>query len=258
MNLEPLNAFGEAMYEMLDAHFLSVVIVVGTIMVTPIYVMATYVFSGASARKGWQIGCTFLLWGAFMFWVCLGQIPGKLGVPGNLIVPAAWVLPSLILYWQRDWFLSRELSQKWLVGLQIFRLIGGVFLIEMAMGHIPGIFAYPAGIGDLLVGTVAIAVLLLNRNSERIPGNMIVIIIVIGMADFLNAFFFGFFSSPVPVQIFFPAIENRNIYFPTGMIPLFLVPYAIFFHFLSLFNYLKFQRPNPDKSESIATKARRH
>jgi NADH:ubiquinone oxidoreductase subunit 6 (subunit J) len=54
------------MYDMLNAHFLSVVIVVGSIMVTPIYVMATYVFSGASASKGWQIGCVFLLWGAFM------------------------------------------------------------------------------------------------------------------------------------------------------------------------------------------------
>ncbi|CAB1081382.1 hypothetical protein D1AOALGA4SA_9035 [Olavius algarvensis Delta 1 endosymbiont] len=237
------------MYEMLDAHFLSVVIVVGSIMVTPIYVMATYVFSGASARKGWQIGCVFLLWGAFMFWVCLSEMPRKLGLAGNLIVPVAWLVPSLILYWRKDWFLSLELSQKWLVGLQIFRLIGGVFLIEMAMGHIPGIFAYPAGIGDLLVGTVAIAVLLANRDNDRIPGKIIMVVVIFGMADFLNAFFFGFFSSPVPVQIFFPAIENRNIYFPTGMIPLFLVPYAIFFHFLSLFNYLKFQRSKPEGPE---------
>ena len=237
------------MYEILDAHFLSIVIVVGTIMVTPIYVMAVYVFSGASAKKGLQIGSVFLIWGAFMFWVCIGQIPRELGLVGNLIVPVAWITPSLILYWRRDWFLSQELSQKWLVGLQVFRLIGGVFLIEMAMGHIPGIFAYPAGIGDLLVGVVALAVLWTNRNNERLPAKLIMVVIVIGMADFLNAFFFGFFSSPVPVQIFFPAVENKNIYFPTGMIPLFLVPYAIFFHFLSLFNYLKFQGPDPARPE---------
>ena len=62
------------MYSMLDAHFLSVVIVVGSIMVTPIYVMAVYVFSGASATKGFQIGGAFLIWGAVMFWVCLSQI----------------------------------------------------------------------------------------------------------------------------------------------------------------------------------------
>jgi len=38
----------------------------------------------------------------------------------NVLIP--------ILYWQRSWFLSQELSQKWLVGLQLFRIIGGVFL----------------------------------------------------------------------------------------------------------------------------------
>ena len=231
------------MYDILDAHFLSVVIVVGSIMVTPIYVMAAYVFSGASAKKGCQIGGAFLIWGAIMFWVCLSQLPGKLGLPGNLIVPAAWILPTAVLYLQRDWFLDQELSQKWLVGLQLFRVIGGVFLIEMVRGNIPGIFSYPAGIGDILVGVAAFAVLLACRKRERIPGAFIIFIILIGMADFLSAFFFGFTSSEgSPLQLFRPAVANRLILFPTGMIPLFLVPYAIFFHFLSLLNYLKFQK----------------
>jgi hypothetical protein len=230
------------MYEILDAHLLSVVIVVASIMVTPIYVMATYVFSGASARKGWQIGCAFLLWGAITFWACLSQLPSRLGLPGNLVVPAAWILPSLILYWQRDWFLSHKLSQKWLIGLQLFRVIGGVFLIEMVRGNIPGIFSYPAGIGDILVGVAAFVVLLASRGRQHVPGVLILLVIVIGMADFMSAFFFGFTSSEgSPLQLFFPAVTNRLMLFPTGMIPLFLVPYAIFFHFLSLFNYLKFQ-----------------
>jgi len=77
---------------------------------------------------------------------------------------------NLILYWLRDWFLSQELSQKWLVGLQLFRVIGGVFLIEMVRGNIPGIFSYPAGIGDILVGVAALAVLLAYRKREHIPG----------------------------------------------------------------------------------------
>ena len=140
------------MYDVLNAHYLSVVIVVGAIMVTPIYVMAAYVFSGASARKGCQIGGVFLIWGAFMFWVCLSQLPGKLGLPGNLIVPAAWILPIAVLYLQRDWFLGQELSQKWLVGLQLFRVIGGVFLIEMVRGNIPGIFKFQRPNPDLPVG----------------------------------------------------------------------------------------------------------
>ncbi len=229
------------MIEILDAHFLTVVIIIGSIMVTPFYLLATYVFSGASATKGLQVGTAFLIWGSLMVWVCLKQIPEQLGTAGSLIVPLAWILPSLFLYWRRDWFLSQELSQKCLVGLQLFRVIGGVFLIEMVNGHIPGIFAYPAGIGDIVVGAAAFGVLMFCRNRERIPGTFITFIIVIGMADFLSAFFFGFTSTQGPFQLFFPDVPNRLIMFPTGMIPLFLVPYAIFFHVLSLLSYLKFR-----------------
>jgi hypothetical protein len=112
----------------------------------------------------------------------------------------------------------------------------------MARGHIPGIFAYPAGLGDILVGATAFGILLAYRKRERIPGTFIILIITLGVADFLIAFFFGFTSALGPFQVFFPATPNRLIIFPTGMIPLFLVPYAIFFHVLSLLNYLKFER----------------
>ena len=70
---------------------------------------------------------------------------------------------SSSLYWKRNWFLSQRLSQKWLIGLQILRLVGILFLIEMILGHIPGTFAYPAGLGDILVALVALAVLLAYR-----------------------------------------------------------------------------------------------
>ena len=75
------------MIEMLDAHFLTVVIIVGSIMVTPFYILAVYVFSGASAHKGLLAGAVFLIWGSLMVWICLHQIPGKSGFAGNLIVP---------------------------------------------------------------------------------------------------------------------------------------------------------------------------
>ena len=230
------------MYKILDAHAVTVIIVVGSIMVTPFYILGVYVFSGASTKKGMQIGTAFLLWGSLMFWVCLSDLPRRLGLGGNLIVPLSWLLPSLILYWKRNWFLSQKLSQKWLIGLQLFRVIGGVFLIEMVRGHIPGIFAYPAGLGDILVGLVALGVLLAYRKSERIPAAGIFLVIGLGVADFLSAFFFGTTSSEGPFQLFYPAVTNHLMLFPTGIIPLLLVPYAIFFHMLSLLNYVRFER----------------
>lgn len=230
------------MYKMLDAHALTLIIVVGSVMVTPFYILGVYVFSEASPKKGMQIGSAFVLWGSLMFWVCLSDIPRALAPLGSLIIPLSWFLPSLILYWNRNWFLSEKLSQNWLIGFQVFRVIGGVFLIEMILENVPGIFAYPAGLGDILVGLVALGVLLTYRKNERIPKAGIFLVIGLGIPDLLSAFFFAATSAEGPIQLFFPAVTNNLRLFPTGMIPLFLVPCAIFFHTLSMLNYLKYER----------------
>lgn len=43
-----------------------------------------------------------------MFWVCLRDAPRRLGLPGNLIVPAVWIVPSLLLAVGKKWFLRRN------------------------------------------------------------------------------------------------------------------------------------------------------
>ncbi len=74
------------MYTILDAHVLTVIIIVGSIMMVPFYIIGVYVFSEASPKKGMQIGSAFLLLGSLMFWVCLSVLRRKLGLPvlGNL------------------------------------------------------------------------------------------------------------------------------------------------------------------------------
>ena len=230
------------MFEPLDAHVLTVIPIVASIMFVPFYTLGVYVFSGASPKKGMQIGTAFLLWGSLMFWVSLSDIPGKLGLAGSAITPLSWLLPSLILYWKRNWFLSQRLSQKWLIGLQVLRLVGILFLIEMILGHVPGVFAYPAGLGDIFVALVALGVLLAYRQSEIIPKAGIFLVIGLGVVDWLSAGFFGYTSSEVPGQLFHPAVPNDVAHFPIGIIPLFLVPHGIFFHTLSMLNYLKYER----------------
>ena len=100
------------MYDVMNAHPLTLTIVIASVMVTPFYVFATYVFSGASKVKGAIIGAGFLVFGTFMFWVCIAAVPDRLGLIGEAIVPVAWILPSLVLYIWRDWFLDTALSQK--------------------------------------------------------------------------------------------------------------------------------------------------
>ncbi|MEQ9606445.1 MAG: hypothetical protein RLN99_02135 [Kiloniellaceae bacterium] len=222
------------MYEPMDAHPITLIVIMAALLVTPFYLLCTYVFSGASARKGALAGGAFLIWGAAMTWFCLAGILQGLGPLGSLVVPVCWLTPSLILLLRRDWFLDTPLSQRWLIGLQLWRVIGGVFLIEMVGGNIPGVFAYPAGLGDILVAAVAATVLIFYRNRDEVPRAAVLLVFCLGVADFLSAFFFGFTSSVGPQQLFFPAVANNSLMFPTGMIPLFLVPYAIFFHTLSI------------------------
>jgi len=228
------------MYHMLEAHPFTVFILVAAMVATPFYLLATYVFSEASAKKGLILGTIALVLGGIMTLICLANIPEKLGMPGNLIVPLTWILPSLLLFFCRDWALTEPLSSKWLIGLQAWRFIGGVFLIEMFRhGKIPGIFAYPAGLGDIAVATVALIVLLAYKNRRALPAKAIHLVGILGALDFISAFFFGFFSTNTPVQLFSHDNPNQVLLFPTGLIPLFFVPLAIFYHTLTWLNLAK-------------------
>lgn len=219
-------------YQFLDFHPLSLVMVMAALMATPFYVLLVYTFSGASRVKGAVAGAGFLVFGAVMALVCVAAVPMRMGPSGGLIVLTCWVAPTAILFARRRWFLAEPLSQQWLIGLQLWRAIGAAFLLEMGRGNIPGSFAYPAGIGDIAVAALAAGVLIAYRNRPSIPEGAVRAVLFLGVADFLSAFFFGFTSSPGPQQLFF-GVQNNSLLFPTGLIPLFLVPYAIFFHGLS-------------------------
>ena len=221
------------MYDLFDAHPATLVVVMAALMVTPLHLLATFVFSGASARKGAIVAAVTLGWGAFMVWFCLARVVERSGPLGNLYVPLLWAAPSLLVWLARDWLLAVPLSQRWLIGLQLWRVIGALFLVEMARGQLPAVFALPAGIGDIAVALLAAVVLWRGRGKSVLPAGAVIAVLALGIADFISAFFFGFFSSAGPQQLFFPEVPNRALLFPTGLIPLFLVPYAIAFHTLS-------------------------
>ncbi|MEO0509096.1 MAG: hypothetical protein AAF065_04505 [Verrucomicrobiota bacterium] len=225
--------------EFLNAHPITTFIVLAAMLVTPFYIFATFAFSGASLKRGGVLASLALVFGAAMFIVCIYAVPDQLGVVGNLIIPVVWILPSLVLFWFREWVLAERLSSHYLISLQLWRAIGAVFLIEMARGNLPGVFAYPAGVGDVLVAVAALIVLIQYRNAKDISAPAIHVVGVLGVLDFCAAFFFGFTSSDSPIQLFSQDNPNQVSLFPTGLIPLFLVPYAIFFHVLAWLNLAK-------------------
>lgn len=240
------------MYILMNAHPLTLMIVMLAVMVTPAYVLATYVFSGASPRRGLALAAVFWVWGAVITWFCLAQVHEDMGMLGQLVTPTLWATPSLLLVIPgvRAWLLDKPLSQRWLVGLQTFRVIGGVFLIEYSRGNLPGVFAYPAGLGDIAVGVLAAWLVWHYRKADHLPRWGIVAVLVLGMTDFVGAFFFGFTSSAGPQQLFTHGALHDPLVFPTGLIPLFLVPYAIFFHTLSWLTLRREDRHTPSFQKS--------
>jgi hypothetical protein len=123
----------------------------------------------------------------------------------------------------------------WLVALQVYRVLGAVFLVNWACGAAPGIFALPVGIGDVITGLLAVlAAIALGTGSAQgrraaIAWNLF------GLTDFAVAISIGLITAPGPFQLIVPSIPNASaVTYPTVMIPAFGVPSSILLHFLSL------------------------
>jgi hypothetical protein len=189
--------------------------------------------SGRSLSQAWRMFGLIDLWAAFswaMVKVDLGLRDSPLFQLRPLIILTLAIVIALAAARRLT---SAGLNQKYLVGLQLFRVIGMVFVLEWSRGNLPGVFAHPAGWGDLTVALAALVVLIRYR-KESIPRRAVFAVATLGLADFASAFLFGFLSSATPLQLFSFDFPNRVIEYPTGLIPLFLVPFAVVFHILSI------------------------
>jgi hypothetical protein len=123
---------------------------------------------------------------------------------------------------------------SWLVALQVYRIFGGIFLVNWVNGTVAGAFAWPAGIGDMLTGIMALPVALRlasgaeNGRSAAIAWN------IFGLFDFAVAITMGTLSAPGPLQIFGLDIPASLVAYPIVLIPAFAVPSSILLHALSI------------------------
>jgi hypothetical protein len=125
--------------------------------------------------------------------------------------------------------------QSWLVGVQLYRAMGVIFLTLFAAGRLPGAFALPAGIGDILVGIEAPLVTLMYARGAPGRERLVRAWNVFGLLDLVVAVTTGFLTSPSPLQMLSLAAPNELITgFPLVMIPVFAVPVAVLLHLASL------------------------
>jgi hypothetical protein len=124
-------------------------------------------------------------------------------------------------------------NQRNLILLNLWRLVGAVFLMLMANGQMPALWALPAGIGDVIVGAAAPWI---ARDVETRQGKRRAIIFnLFGMADLVVAVGLGTMTSPGPTIVFqtTPTSELAT-QFPLALVPTFLVPLAFALHVVSL------------------------
>jgi hypothetical protein len=129
----------------------------------------------------------------------------------------------------------------WLVAYQAYRVAGFVFLRLWTDGFVPGFFAVPAGVGDMLTGLLAIAAAVaLARHSPRAL-TFAYAVNMFGIADLGNAISLAALSTAMA-----GAGPSPLLTYPLPIVPTFGVPLAFIVHCLSLWQLRRRARaPSP-------------
>ena len=116
---------------------------------------------------------------------------------------------------------------------QIFRVEGVTFLIVMALGKLPAVFALPAGLGDIAIGLEAIYV---ARSLQRgVVGRRAVWFNILGLLDLAVATVIGVTAAPGVAHVLSLSPSTAQIgLLPLVLIPTTVVPLAVALHVLSL------------------------
>jgi hypothetical protein len=126
------------------------------------------------------------------------------------------------------------------------RIVGVLFLIVMAQGHLPAAFALPAGLGDIAIGVAAPFVARrLARGTGRtgaVRFNVLGILdlIVAGIIAFLLLEFVEVTPSTAPLRLL-----------PLALIPTSAVPLALALHIVSLRQLRTAARSREDRSAHV-------
>src|SRR5262245_4573130 len=196
-------------------------------------------FDAAARIKVWlALAVPFSAWLALVWWLAVaGAFRPGTGLPAlpiAIFLPVLLALPVLLRS-KRIGALLDAIPAAWLVGLQVYRIFGGIFLVSWSRGAISGIFALPAGIGDVLVGVLALPVAYRLAIGAAGARRAAMAWNLLGLFDFAIAIAIGIVTAPGPLQLILPDRPNAALgTFPTVMIPAFAVPSSILLHALSL------------------------
>jgi hypothetical protein len=128
------------------------------------------------------------------------------------LLPLAIFLPviigaPLLLLSKRVGQMLDAMQMTWLVAPQRYRVFGSVFL-AVGLRGLPGVFAVPAGIGDVLIGLFAVPAAIAVATGTTQGRRAAITWNIFGLADFAVAMTLGLITSPGPFQLIVPNVPS--------------------------------------------------
>jgi hypothetical protein len=191
-------------------------------------------------RTTWlAIMVPFTLWAAIAWTAAINGV-FRTGASPLPLLPSAILLPvivgaPLLLLSKRVGQLLDAMPATWLVALQLYRVFGSQWLAYWLHGLLPGLWALPAGTGDVLTGLFAVPAAIALAAGTAEGRKAAVLWNIFGIADFFVATALGLIISPGAFQLIVlngPSIGLDG--YPNVLTPAFVVPSSILLHALSL------------------------
>ena len=159
----------------------------------------------------------------FLVWFAATPLLAQSGFFRGVGIPLALVLTLLfgfvLMFSQTFRKLLTITPMHWIIGIQVFRVLGGMWLIGYAQGQLPGMFALPAGIGDTLTGLTAPVVAYWFSKNGKGARLIAFIWCLFGTLDLLDAITLANLTNPALIAVL-----------PFVLIPAFGVPRSLVLH----------------------------
>ena len=150
------------------------------------------------------------------------------------ITAAIPVAAFLAVYALSSWFRRFILSQdiRTLTMVQHWRVIGFAFLPLYFFGVLPGLFAWPAGLGDIAIGLATPFVIArIGRDSAWVTSTGMVRFHLLGLLDFAVAIATAGLSAGAFPSLIADGVTSAPLdVWPLNLFPSFLVPIFIILH----------------------------
>lgn len=132
----------------------------------------------------------------------------------------------------------KSLDLRAVTAVHVWRILGVVFLVLYVQRRLPGGFALPAGIGDMIIGFTAVPLALGIMRGSPIAAKWFVAWNVFGLLDLILAIVLGVLHSRSAIGVLAghgPGPDTSPMSeLPLSLVPTFFVPLFILLHLLAL------------------------